>query len=219
MQNIKNYAMPTNKPGKASLLDRMMRAYFSAEDIEDTLDDDDQKILKRWKVVHMLSLQHRPCISTRNIVNTLVKDFGISEITAVRDISNAQKLFGHINKANKDFKRAIYVEWLEQLASLAEVRGDLKSAVAALDKAQEILRLGVKDEDEEGRRGHKSFTLNMFFNADGFQGKKSIDLTKVDEFNLTDFRQVLSKVDRPRVDISHMQSMLEEHKSKSEIDE
>lgn len=216
MQNIRNYVMPTNKPGKANLLDRMMRAYFSAEDIEDTLDEEDQKILKRWKVVHMLSLQHRPCIRNRDIINTLMKDFGVSDITAVRDIANAQKLFGHINKANKDFKRAIYVEWLEQIASLAEVKGDLKSAVAALDKAQEILRLGVKDEDEEGRRGHKHFTLNMFFDADGFQGRKTIDLTKVEELNLTDFRQVLSKVDRPRVDITGMQNMLENHKEKSE---
>ena len=214
MQNIRNYVTTTNKPGKAPLLDRMMKAYMGSEDVEAALNNEDQLILQRWKVVHMLSLQHRPCISTRNIVNTLIKDFGVSEITAVRDISNAQKLFGHINKANKDFKRAIYVEWLEQIASLAEIKGDLKSAVAALDKAQEILRLGIKDDDEEGRRGNKSFTLNMFFDSDGMVGKKSIDLTKVDEFNLTDFKEVLAKVDRPRVDISDMQTMLEAHKEK-----
>jgi hypothetical protein len=189
----------------------MMKAYFNSEDVDAVLDEEDQQVLKRWKVVHMLSLQHRPCISNRDIVNTLVKDFGISEITATRDIANAQKLFGHVNTANKDFKRAIYVEWLEQLASLAEIRGDIKSAVAALDKAQEILRLSVKDEDEDARRGTRVFQLNMFFESEGVTGKRTIDLNKIDEIPVTEFKEILSKVDRPRVDDHLMQLMLEQH--------
>lgn len=211
MRSFKNYVTATSKPGKPSLLDRMMKAYFNSEDVETVLDEEDQQVLKRWKVVHMLSLQHRPCISTRDIVNTLVKDFGISEITATRDITNAQKLFGHIHAANKDFKRAIYVEWLEQLASLAEIRGDLKSAVAALDKAQEILRLSIKDEDEDTRRGTRIFQLNMFFDAAGVSGKRTLDLNKIDEIPLSEFKEVLNKVDRPRVDDHMMQLMLEQH--------
>jgi len=56
MPNIRNYATNTNKPGKAPLLDRMMKAYFGSADIEEELNAEDQVILQRWKVMPTLLL-------------------------------------------------------------------------------------------------------------------------------------------------------------------
>jgi hypothetical protein len=179
------------------------------------LSDEDQNVLKRWKVVQMLSMQHRPCISSAEIKRVLMKDFGITEITATKDITNAQRLFGNVNAVNKEFKRALYVDWLEQLASLAESKGDFKSAVAALKQSAEISRLN-EDDGDDGSAKSRVFNLNLFFGSEDAIGRKTIDLEKVDEIPPTEFKELLQAVDRPRIDRETMKHLLEKHHGDSE---
>jgi len=208
MRNFKNYEIRTNRAGKTTLLDRLTTAYLKGE--KEDLSDEDEIVLSRWKLVQALSMQHRPCVSSADICRALVSQFGISEPTAYKDIAQAQQLFGNINQTNREFKRSVYVEWLEQLASLAEVKGDMKSAVAALKEAAAIRGLYEKDNSDD-KKGNRSYHLNMFFGEGDEIKRKTIDLDKVNEIAATEFAQIIQAVDRPRVDIETMETMLDKH--------
>ena len=212
MHSFKNYVISTDR-GRPPLIERLITAHMKGEDCD--LSEEDQNVLKRWKVVQMLSMQHRPCISNAEIRRVLVKDFGITEITATKDITNAQRLFGNVNAVNKEFKRALYVDWLEQLASLAESKGDFKSAVAALKQSAEISRLN-EDDGDDGSAKSRVFNLNLFFGSEEAIGRKTIDLEKVDEIPPTEFKELLAAVDRPRIGRETMKHLLEKHHGDSE---
>jgi hypothetical protein len=212
MKNFKNYAVSTNRPGKAPLLDRITESYLKGEEL--ALTDEENTILSRWKVVRMLEFQHRPCVSYTDIKKILMRDFGISEVTAHKDITDAHKLFGSVQKVNREFKLMMYMEWQEQLASLCEVRGDPEGASKALERAAAILdKLKVDDPDAGG---DKFYQLNMFFGAGDEMSRKTIDLDRVDEIPATEFKEIMKVVDHPRVDLGMMEILLENHSKRDE---
>jgi hypothetical protein len=214
MQKLKDYAIGTLKPGKPPLIDRLISSYVKGE--EAILSDQDTEILKRWKTVQMLSLQHRPLITNAEIKRVLMKEYGIAELTAQRDIADAQRLFGNVNVVNKEFKRAIYVERLEQLASLAEVKGDFKSAVAAYKQIIDMLRLS-EDDEKLMEKGTRIFQLNIVFNGpDGQLSRRTIDLQKINELPATEFKEVMRAIDRPRISAEEMDLMLQAHYAETE---
>lgn len=212
MRNLKNYVVTTSRPGKASLLDRITEGYLKGEELE--LTEEENTILSRWKVVRMLEFQHRPCVSYNDIKRILMRDFGISEVTAHKDITDAHKLFGSVHKVNKEFKLIMYMEWQEQLASLCEVKGDPEGASKALERAAAILdKLKVDDAEVAG---DKYYQLNMFFGTGDKLTRKTIDLDRVDEIAPTEFKEIMKVVDRPRVDMEMMEILLDNHTKRDE---
>lgn len=140
-----------------------------------------------------------------------MREYGIAELTALRDITNAQRLFGNVNVVNKEFKRAIYVERLEQLASLAETKGDFKSAVSAYKQVIDMLRLS-EDDEKLMEKGTRVFQLNIIINGeDGQLSRRTIDLQKINELAPTEFKEVMRAIDRPRISPEEMDLMLKEH--------
>lgn len=212
MKKFKNYEISTPKPGKTPLLERITSAYLKGEECE--LSDDDEQILKRWKVVRMLEFQHRPCISRSNIIKALMTDFGISEFTASKDIVDAHKLFGSVEKVNREFKLMMYMEWQEQLASLCEAKGDFDGASKALERAATLMEK-LKG-DEENAQGDRYYQMNLFFGNNEKFGKKTIDLNAVEELPATEFKDLIKAVDHPRVDLEMMELLLDKHNSKNE---
>lgn len=213
MPKYRNYSFST-KTGKPLLLERIIKSYIQGEN--EDLTPEEELTLKRWKVVQMLSLQHRPCISNTEIKRVLKKEFGVDDFQASRDVIQAQKLFGSVNEVNRQFKRASYVEWLEQIASLSEAKGDYKSAVAALKQSSEIMKLHDKDVSDEDVQ-ERSLVMNIYFGDTEALRKKTIDLDHIEEIPETEFKTLMRAVDRPRVDIPMLQQMIDYEQEKSEL--
>ena len=105
--------------------------------IESKLNDDDYEIFKRWRFVHLFMQSKRPVITRQEAINALKNTYRIEERQANYDINNAQKLFGKASQLNRDWELAFYVDWLKQLASIAEANKDVKGAVEAIKEASE----------------------------------------------------------------------------------
>lgn len=205
MRNLKNYGINTYKNrGPVPLLEKITHAYLSGD--ESMLGDNDRNILKRWKVVRMLEFQHRPCVGHSEIVKILMKDFGVSEVTAHKDIADAHKLFGSVQRVNREFKLLMYMNWQEQLASLCEAKGDPDGASKAVERATAILDKLRPDDAEMG--GDKFYQLNLFFGKNDDILKRTIDFDKIEDLPASDFKEIIRAVDRPRVDEEMMEKLL-----------
>ena len=211
-KNYKNHIPDTNK-GRTPIMTKLINAHFKGEEAE--LSKEEQVIIQRWKRVESLSRQHRPCISPAKIAQSLMTDFGVSEATAYRDITDAQKLFGNVNKVNKEFKRAIYIEWLEQAASLAEIRGDIKSMVMALDKAAQIMGMH-KENEETNSEVSRTFNLNLFVGKGDSVERTTIDLDNLESIPATDIKEIVKLVDKPRISVDAMNLLLDKHHGEPE---
>lgn len=190
--------------GNISIFDRLFKYVSSGKDEEDiVLTDYERDILERFDFIDNLLRKHRPVITTKQVLNMYIRKFGKSEAQFYRDLNKTQKLYGSLYSFDKSYKKALYVEWLEQLCSISEAAGDYRSAISALKLATEIMRLNVDDNDK-GFKEWQSNVYNLIINAPGLpEGTPPINIDQLQKIPATQFNQLMDSVhgDVPDLDM------------------
>ncbi len=125
-------------------LDKVVKYYFDDRK-QVKLSEDLLKQIERWKFIRMVYTSWRTS-SRRDIVSAVVKEYGVDEATAYRDILNAQKLYVRLEEVNKEFERIIRIEDIKALRAKCIAKGDLKTA-AACDA--NLIKIGGYDKELE----------------------------------------------------------------------
>lgn len=89
-----------------------------------------EEIRQRWVFIN--SLLHK-AFPKYKIVNALVKDYSISQPQAYVDIRNTESLFGNMHQSSKEVEKAMWKDWVLDLARRARKKGDFKTEAKAYD--------------------------------------------------------------------------------------
>ena len=116
---------------KGNIRDRIIASYTQP----DVLSDQDIEIKDRLRATWSMLLSNR---KKSDIVAVLMNDFGVKESQAYADINNASKLYGNLQKSDKEAVRAIHYELAQLIFNLARGEGDFKHMIAALDRMNEL---------------------------------------------------------------------------------
>lgn len=149
------------------------------------ISDKQNLILTRLRAAWSMMLESR---LTSEIVPVLMQEFDISEMQAYRDIGHAQRLFGNIFKVDKEASRYLHYHMAQKVYNLAEIAGDHKTMLSAVDVMNELQGVNVDDgglQDAESLKPSK-FILQIQAGSEQI----NIDLQKVYELNVKDQKQI-----------------------------
>lgn len=122
--------------------DTIVKHYFN-DGQQVKLSEDLTKQLERWKFVRMVYSSWKVTLK-REVANALVKEFGVDEATAYRDIANAQRLFVRLEETNREFERIIRIDEIKQLRAKCIARGDFRTAA---DCDKNLIKIGGYDKE------------------------------------------------------------------------
>lgn len=122
--------------------DRIKRYY-----LEDNIDlsPHDEDVRKRWVAAFSLCLDDKK--TDKEAVNVLVKDFGISETVAYRDLSSAKVLFADARQATKIALRYMITQWAIEGFQMAKTKKDFKGMDKMMDRIIKANNLDKEDMD------------------------------------------------------------------------
>jgi len=123
-----------------STFDRIRQFYSSEETV---LDPDDEKIRLRWSACFMQL--HDEKNTDRDVTLFMVKQFGISEGQAYKDIRNCRRLFGDIRTYTKEAMRYHVSQWAIELYKMAKQKKDLRGMEKALERITKAYNLDKED--------------------------------------------------------------------------
>jgi hypothetical protein len=149
--------------------------YYLDEKSQDKLSPELQAQLKRWKFIRLVYSSWKITIK-REVVNALVKEFGVDEATAYRDIANAQRLYARLEEVNKEFERIIRIEEIKALRSKCISKGDLKTA-AECDK--NLIKIGGYDKELQAPKVVQNITNEIVFDPRLVDGEVIPDIERV----------------------------------------
>jgi len=118
-----------------------IRQYYSSEDIK--LDLEDEAIRLRWSACFMQL--HDEQNSDRDVTHFMVKQFGISEGQAYKDIRNCRRLFGDVRTYTKEAMRYHVSQWAIELFKIARLKKDLRGMEKALERITKAYNLDKED--------------------------------------------------------------------------
>lgn len=196
--------------GKKPMIDRIMEKYAKTPGAEIeamNLDEEEERILQRWIFIDGLMRKHRPNLKMADIENITRSRFDISHGQFWVDIKNTDRLFGTLMTKSKEYQKSIYVEHLEQVATLAEAAGDFKTAVKAISEAAKLR--GLYEKEELPPPSDKPAALVMIINGQNNNLNAPIDLDKLNETRPELFEKILQIADVPTFGTDKMKSMLE----------
>jgi len=125
-----------------STFDRISQ-YYRSENTK--LSPEDEAIRIRWSTCFM---QLNDDMNTdRDVVILLMKQFGISDGQAYRDIRNCRRLFGDVRTYTKEAMRYHVTQWAIELLKLAKVKKDLRGMEKALERITKAYNLDKEDLD------------------------------------------------------------------------
>jgi hypothetical protein len=110
----------------------------------------------RITTIHAMLLDAQASLQ---IVQQIKITFNVSEATAWNDLRMARKIFGDINKADKDGQRAILYELTMETFRLAKQEGDIKGMNAAMNN---LTKLGGHDRDDPDRPDFDKLTPGVY---------------------------------------------------------
>jgi hypothetical protein len=111
---------------------------------------------KRISTIHAMLLDAQGSLQ---IIQQIQITFNVSEATAWNDLRMARKLFGDINKADKDGQRAILYELTMDTYRQAKKEGDIKGMNAAMSN---LTKLGGHDRDDPDRPDFDKLTPGVY---------------------------------------------------------
>jgi len=125
-----------------STFDRICQ-YYRSENCN--LSPEDEAIRIRWSSCFM---QLNDEMNTdRDVVLFLVKQFGISEGQAYKDIRNSRRLFGDVRSYTKEAMRYHVTQWAIELLRLSKMKKDLRGMEKALERITKAYNLDKEDQD------------------------------------------------------------------------
>lgn len=149
--------------------------YYLDEKFNDRLPAELVVQLERWKFVRLVYSSWKVTIK-REVATALVKEFGVDEATAYRDIANAQRLYVRLEEVNKEFERIVRIEEIKALRSKCITKGDLKTA-AECDK--NLIKIGGFDKELEPARIVTNITNEIVFDPRLVDGEVIPDIERV----------------------------------------
>lgn len=120
-----------------------IRHYYLDEDV--LLSDKEEETRKRWSAAFASLLQDHE--SDKAVVTMLMKQFGICEVQAYRDIAAAKQVFGDVRKSSKEALRYMVTEWSKELFRLSREKKDFKGMEKALERITKANNLDKEDQD------------------------------------------------------------------------
>lgn len=124
---------------KDSTLQRIKASYIE-EDFE--LTEHEEAIKKR--LLHFHSLRFDKKYSRHQAVKIHCREMGVSKATAYRDATQAEFIFGSIQKVEVEFERAILMENYWMLYQMSLKNGDTFSANKALDSYKSLVNFNAE---------------------------------------------------------------------------
>jgi hypothetical protein len=117
--------------------------YYRSENTK--LSAEDETIRVRWSACFMQL--NDEINSDRDVVLFLVRQFGISEGQAYRDIRNSRRLFGDVRTYTKEAMRYHVTQWAIELFKLARMKKDFRGMEKALERITKAYNLDKEDLD------------------------------------------------------------------------
>lgn len=204
-----------NQSGRNDIATKILKAITmkGTSNIEDVLKEPKEKAyFEKLVFLDNLMRRHFPALTSHQIWKLYTAKYPeiIGKTTYYNDRKNAERVFGSIASHNKDYKRSIYVEWLEHVHSLAIANGDYKAAERALKTAAEILQLHLPDPEIDEQKPTK-FEIHLNFSLpDGSAGTKIINIDDIQNFSPMDLKAIADIADRPKISVEDMTKMLNE---------
>ena len=119
-----------------------IEAYYLDDRGQVILTDHQERVRRRLLVAHSLLLE---AASRKDIKSKLMKRYSISAEQAYRDIRHAIRLFGHVQKSEKEGLRHITLELAMETFRFARQEKDIKQMNAAIAN---IIKLGGLDRED-----------------------------------------------------------------------
>lgn len=198
---------------KKGTIDKFKRYLLTKDKIE--LPERDIERFERIKTAQAMMLKHNPVMHQRDVMRALIKMYGKSERQTLRDIRDAQELFGDVDRVNKDFERIVYSNWLKDIVSLCFAKMDFKTAVEAIKQLVTLNEINVKEEELDSGVA-KTYNLNIMVNTADGPKVMVHDMDKLDELDFTEFETIVNTIDKPRVGITEMSELLQEYNGGSQ---
>ena len=124
-----------------TLFDRIRQYYLSGKE----LSSEDDEIRKRWAAAFAFLLEDKG--SDRECCIRHMRQFGVSEAQAYRDIRHAKLLFGDVRRSEKEALRYMVTQWAIELYRMAQLRKDFKGMEKALERITKANNLDKEDQD------------------------------------------------------------------------
>ena len=182
--------------------DEKLLAAFKDDSV---IGEQQQEILLRLRAAWSMMLGNRV---KSEIVPVLMQEFGISERQAYLDINKAQKVFGTVQKADKEAIRTLHYHLAQRVYNMAWGAGDFKSMLNAIGIMNELMGVNV---DEGGLQDPESLKPSRFImQINNNQKILNIDMSKLEALNDSD-RKELAKAASQGLDpnVNEMESMLD----------
>lgn len=107
------------------------------------LDPEDEAIRIRWSACFMHLNDEMN--TDRDVALFMVKQFGISEGQAYKDIRNCRRLFGDVRTYTKEAMRYHVTQWAIELLKMAKLKKDLRGMEKALERITKAYNLDKED--------------------------------------------------------------------------
>lgn len=107
-----------------------------------TLTDFQKKMKERIKSAFTYMLNWR---SRQQVAKLLIENFDISTATAYRDISMALRIYGDVNKADKEGMRFILIEYNHNLMQMAAKEKNLEVMGKCIDRSMKLVDFDKED--------------------------------------------------------------------------
>jgi len=135
----------TFTPAAPDIFTKIRNYYNSKPEEEHELTKQEERILKRWKSAYeWLQVEKK-----LHVANRLQRTYGVSDRTAYSDIISAKQLFNPINRNDKDFKRIVLVNWIEEDIRAARKIQSVEKRIRLAEKlyAQLYRAIGLDKDD------------------------------------------------------------------------
>ena len=141
------------------------------------------------------------------VILMLVKTFGITERQAYNDISLSKKVYGDLNKGDKEGNRHIAVEMAQKAFSVAKENADANAMNAAI--RQLIILQGLDQSipnlpSIEDLKGH-TFVLQIQTGEE----IKTIPVDEVAELNKSDSEKVMEAVNNMSISVQDIEQIMD----------
>lgn len=120
-----------------------IKRYYQKENVQ--LSPSMEEIRKRWVAAFSLLLDGK--MTDQDVVKILVRDFGVSETVAYRDISSSKVLFADARQASKVALRYMVTQWAIEAFKMAHTNKDFKGMEKMLDRIVKANNLDKEDMD------------------------------------------------------------------------
>lgn len=216
--------MGNENSGNRSMFE-VIRDYYTAADpeldiYELGLDYKYIQILERWVFIDKQREKNYPRKNTKEILNLWRRKYGLSEAQFYLDLKNCERLFGEAAVINKAYEKKLAMQAYDMILSLALARGDLKSAINAQKRKDQLTQID-KAENEQPliNSGDRKYELSFNFIVDDqLVSTKNIDITNLQNLPMKEVKEIATLVDRPEADIETMDKMLDDLEKTNEAE-